>query len=274
MYAHTGAARLPRDHVMQEDEMKQNEHRSQWLPVLVVTAIAVAGSVGSGAAEHETVMTVDIEAGAIPGAVVRDFGTIVEGHDAVLEIRVKNTSASPLQVGAVKPLCSCMSEQSTRRIEPGTTGTISLRLETVGYSGDTTEAALIEWIDRPVALTRAEMKMVVQPIIEVSPRKLIRFRATQGEEATDQVTLRRADGKPLQVSSVETSAGYLAATVEPLEDGGVQVVVTLGADAPNGILKGTVSLHTDVPEVPVLELKVAGLVAKISALDTQSSEVR
>jgi hypothetical protein len=228
----------------------------------------------AGAAADEKTVAVTIDSANIPAAVDGDFGTIIEGQDAVLQITVTNSGTTPLQVGTVKPLCSCMTQSSDREVAPGGSGTITLRLETVGYAGATTEAALIEWIDRQVALTRAEMKMVVQPILEVSPRKLVRFRAVEGEPATDQVTVRRSDGKPLVIQKVETSASYLTAAAKGTEDGGVEVVVTLGPDAPNGILKGSLSLHTDVPEMPILELKVAGLVAARKALnrDTYATE--
>jgi hypothetical protein len=152
-----------------------------------------------------------------------------------------------------------MSEKSDRVVQPGAKGRITLRLETVGYSGATTEAALIQWVDSSVPVTRAEMKMDVQPVLEVTPKRMVRFRSIAGTPMTQKVTIRSADCTPFTVSEVETSSAVVSAVIEG-EGSEYGLSITLSAEAPAGMLKETVVVHTDLPTVPRLEIKVTGVV--------------
>jgi hypothetical protein len=179
----------------------------------------------------------------------------------VLELVISNDGDSELQIGAVRPLCACMTQEADHSVAPGQSGTITLSLETIGYSGPTTEAALIQWVDSLVPVTRAEMTMTVQPVLEVLPHKLVRFRAIEGKAKTEEVEIRRADGKPFKVKEVTTDAEFLTVKVTPGE-ASYRLAVTLGADAPNGLVKGTIFVNTDLPTLPKLEIKVTGLVGR------------
>jgi len=247
-----------------------NPHAMRCLGAMMMLLTLAAGP---ATALDDAVLSETIHAAEIPGALATDFGSIIEGQNVVLEIAVENDTEEALQIGAVKPLCACMTQESERRIEPGATGTITLRLETVGYSGPTTEAALIEWIDSTTGLTRIEMKMDVQPIFEFEPYKLFRYKAIEGEVATDEITVRRADGKPFEIKKIEPSDTYLNAVATQIEENAYRLVATLGADAPNGILKASITLHTDLPGNPTVEIKALGLVAKTKAVPGRATAV-
>ena len=202
---------------------------------------------------------VTVTAGELPGEISGDFGEVLEGEAVTLQLVITNPGSEPLQIGAVRPLCGCMHERSDRSVPPGGEGTVALTLETVGYAGPTTEAALIEWVGADVPVTRAEMHMTVQPVIEVVPARLVRFRTTAGRAATEKLRLRSPRGGGFQVVSVEPSADFVTAALAPADDG-YTLTITVTAEAPAGLLRETVTVRTDLPTVPKLELKVTGLV--------------
>ncbi len=224
--------------------------------VLLLLALAATTAAAAGVSR-----SVALTVGDLPGAVAESFGAVLEGQPVTLELVISNPGAEPLRIGAVRPLCGCMHETSDRVVPAGGKAVVSLTLETVGYEGETTEAALIEWVGATVPVTRAEMRMTVEPVLAIEPQRLIRFRVLQGEAARQVLALRSPRGTPFTVSSAQTSSELLSAVIEP-EDGGYRLVVSLSPDAPVGMLRETVTLHTDLPTVPTIELKVTGVVRR------------
>jgi hypothetical protein len=235
-----------------------NNHRGSTLLLLVL----VAGLPGPIAAAADKSLAASVESSSIPPQLAQDFGQVLQGQPVVLDITVTNKRDTPLTIGSVQPMCSCMTEKSDRSIAPGKTGTISLRLETADYSGPVTEAALIQWVDSAVPVTRVELKLDVKPVLQVLPKKLVRFKAALGKVVTQSVDLKAADGKPFKVTGVETSKPFLKAAAVAAGAGGYRLTITLGADAPAGMLKETVTVRTDIPTLPSLTLNVTGIVVQ------------
>jgi len=231
-------------------------------PVLAtLVLLLVAPQVALPAAAEARVRQATISSQSIPPQVREDFGRVRQGEPVVLEITVTNSQDKVLTIGAVQPLCACMSETSDRGVQPGSRGSISLRLETDEYSGPTTEAALIQWTNAPVAVTRVELTLDVQPVLEILPKRLVRFRGVEGKPSEEVLELKTADGAAFQVTGVETSAPHLSATASALGTGHYRLTVTLAPDAPTGMLRETVTVHTDLPTLPAVKLNVTGLVA-------------
>jgi len=207
------------------------------------------------------VRRVTIVSDSIPAEIKETFGPVRQGEMAVLEITVANRRDEVLSIGAVQPLCACLTERSDRSIQPGSTGTVSLRLDTEEYAGPTTEAALIQWANAAVSVTRVELNLDVQPVLEVLPKRLLRFRAVQGTGSEQVVELRTADSGPFEVTAVETSAPHLSASAQAVSPGSYRLTVALAADAPVGMLRETVTVHTTLPTLPTVTINVTGLVA-------------
>lgn len=223
------------------------------------------------AAAEARVRRVTIVSDRIPAEVKESFGPVRQGEEVVLEIAVANHRDEVLSIGAVQPLCACMSERSDRSIQPGSTGTISLHLDTEEYAGPTTEAALIQWANAGVAVTRVELNLDVQPVLEVLPKRLVRFRAVQGTASEQVVELRTTDSAPFKVSRVEASAPHLSAFAEAVSPGLCRLTIKLSADAPAGMLRETVKVHTDLPTLPAVTVNVTGVVAAATADAPQGS---
>jgi len=230
------------------------------LPVVAGLTLACSLTAGTAAAVEAKRLELELGSSRIPPDLARDFGRVLQGQPALLVIKVRNVGDAELTIGAVRPLCTCMTEESDRAIAPGQVGTITLRLETDAYSGPTTEAALIQWPDNPVGVTRVEMKLDVQPVLEVKPSALVRFRVLQGQTASQQITLTAPDGAPFVVTSAECNSPHLGTDLVPLDGGGYRFDITLKASAPVGMLREIVLLHTDLASLPSLEIKVTGVV--------------
>jgi hypothetical protein len=109
-------------------------------------------------------------------------------------------------------------------------------------------------------------------VLEVLPKRLVRFRGVQGKRSDQAVELRAADGAQFEVTKVETSAPHLSASAQKITPASFRLTVTLAADAPTGMLRETVTVHTTIPTLPTVKLNVTGLVAVPSTSATSASK--
>jgi hypothetical protein len=209
----------------------------------------------------EATFSTAISTDSIPPSVTQQCGTIQEGTEVVLTVEIANPKAEPFHLGTVQSLCACMTaEPSATTIAPGASETITLRLETDGYSGPTQESALVQWVDSPVAVTRVNLELTVEPVLEVTPRRLVRFRTNAGESVTEELHIRKPDGGPFAILDIRPSSDVLAVTSRSDDGDGYVVSITLSDAAPPGMLRETVTLETDLDTLPELVVKVTGVV--------------
>lgn len=234
------------------------------LAVAVGAPPAPAGEDGGGQGPEKR-LTAEITASDLPGLIERDFGTVRAGVLLVLDVAVRNDTATPLEIARVVPKCACMeAEADGRTVAPGATGHITVTLESDEYSGPVRESALVLWQDRAMAVTTVEVVTTVEPLVEVLPRRLVRFSVDSGEGAVAEVELRSADGAAFRITGAECSQPYLRASARG-EGASHLVTVELAEDAPPGMLRDTVTIATDLPGAPTVELKITGVVRKPKA---------
>ena len=231
---------------------------------VLTTAVAVVLFASRPAAANEVNFQQTITSDAVPPSVTQQCGSIQEGTEVVLTVQVENPGEQPFRMGTVQSLCACMTaEPSATTVAPGGQETITLRLETAGYSGETRESALVQWVDSPVAVTRINLELTVVPVLEVSPRRLVRFRTVQGTQAVQEVSIQKPDGGAFELVAIEPSGDHI--DVASQQNGnGYTLRITLLPTAPVGMLREKVIVRTNLESLPELELKITGVVRNSS----------
>jgi len=231
--------------------------------VLLAGALPAFAGGGEGGEAPRKKLTVEVKASQIPERLEQDFGPVMAGDLLVLDIAIRNDTAAPLEIARVVPKCACMEAEFDQEVAPGGTGHITILLESDDYSGAVRESALVLWLDRAVAVTTVDVLTTVKPLVEVLPRRLVRFSVSSGESAAAEVEVRSPDGTPFRVTGVESSKPYLRARAEGEREGvSHRVVIELAGDAPPGMLRESITLATDLPGNPKVELKITGVVRK------------
>ncbi len=238
--------------------MQQHVQLTQRLAM--IAGIVVATILAGPATAEEATFNQTISTDSIPPSVTQQCGTITEGTEVVLTVTITNPSTKPFHLGTVQSLCACMTaEPSATTIAPSGSATITLRLETEGYSGPTQESALVQWVDSSVAVTRINLELTVQPVLEVTPRRLVRFRTDAGTAATEEIRIRTPDGSPFALLAVEPSSDILSVSHTEQADG-YAISITVSDQAPPGMLRESITVRTDLATMPELVVKVTGVV--------------
>jgi hypothetical protein len=146
---------------------------------------------------------------------------------------------------------------------------IRATLKTKGFNGPVSKSILVMTDDPSQPTTTLVIKALVRPYVEVLPRPLVRFNATQNELAVQKVILVSDSVESFNVTSVETNVPYLKASSRVLpgderlrEKPGAQheVRLTLDKTAPIGPVNAEAVIHTDHPKAPEVPVRVFGVV--------------
>src|SRR5205814_380067 len=127
----------------------------------------------------------------------------------------KNAGTAPLQIEGVKPGCGCIIARSDREIAPGGWGTVTASLDSTSFQGLLEKRILLFTNDPEARAFPLQVKVNLQPLIEVVPGPALRFLSHAGQGAEQVVTLRSSRLKQLQITQVESDTPSVRAEAIP-----------------------------------------------------------
>lgn len=213
---------------------------------------------------------------------IKDFGMVAKGERLVAVFEVRNTGQAPLQVTQVRPTCGCTVADFDREIPPGASGKVRAEVDTSSFSGPISKAVLVFSNDPVNPQVNLVVKADVRSFVEVMPRALILFKnLMSGEPATEKVTLVSADNTDFQVVGTDAGGGPYQISYRELPEAeriaerkGSQweVVITVPASAPEGMLNHKVLVKTTHPKAAEVPISVTGAVRPVvQVIPTQVS---
>lgn len=189
-----------------------------------------------------------------------DAGTVKKGAVAKGDFVIRNTGNAELRILDVRPKCACMTATFDKRITPGSEGRISVAVDTKTFQGPISKMAEILSNDPAAPSTSITLIANVRAFVTASPHGFVRLQAEAGTAATQQLTL-SSDVPTFRPSNIKTPKPYLTASLTPGATASEWILtVTCDANAPLGLLGGSITLQTGVPEQPELSLAVSGYV--------------
>jgi len=93
-----------------------------------------------------------------------DWGSAMQGEVVVHDFEIRNPDSSPLIIEDVKPACGCTKGEFTKTIAPGATGKITLRVDTLQFSGRIKKTAKVLTIANKVS---GEMTLAMEGEVDV-----------------------------------------------------------------------------------------------------------
>jgi len=204
---------------------------------------------------------------------IKDFGSVPKGDPISYDFAIRNEGKADLVIDSVKPSCGCTVADFTKVIKPGETGKATLKVETKNFEGPITKSATVTSNDPTTPTTTLVIKAIVKPFVSVLPQSFVRFAGLEGEASTQSVTLVSEEKGPFSVQSVDTTKPYIQAKVTKLsgndkvagkgEGDQYRLDISLGKDAPVGLLAEKVTAHTNLDKAKTVEVTVSGLVRPV-----------
>lgn len=234
--------------------------------VLLCTLAAIPASAQQDAGE----MSAEPQPKAVVDKPIFDAERVDVGDVIVHDFMVRNEGDAPLHVTDVRPTCGCTVADYDKVIAPGETGKVHAELDTTGEQGGISKGITVLTDDPENPHLVLTIKALIKPLIFANPG-FARFIQPQLSDPGTVGQLVYSDSvENLELLSAESPYSFLAASVRPAredelsEEGtGRQWVVEMTLDytkAPIGAIADYVTVKTNHPKQPVLEIPVSGYV--------------
>ncbi len=147
-----------------------------------------------------------------------DFGKTSQVTTVSGIFKIKNTGDGILKIQPPKPSCGCTAaEVKPDTLAPGATGELPFTLNLGLYRGHLEKHITVRSNDPKTPEVSLTIKVDYTPLYELTPMTLSPHLAFGMNETNQFTTITRTDGKPLQITRVETSQPWIKAELVPDE---------------------------------------------------------
>jgi hypothetical protein len=251
--------------------------------VVVVTAVATLCStyLASGPASEEVVLTGRDKPNGPPGSAVVDapllhkFGTMPQQSDGQKEWTITNKGEGEVLLSQGDSTCSCtianLKDGKTATLAPGESTTVTLNWNTKGNNGEYRQhASILIHNDPEHQKYEFAVEGVVRPPVVLFPADTTVNFATVSNDAPHphEIGIASLDHPDMKITEVTSSnPEVIRAAVQPMTaeeckrmqvEKGSKLVLSIKPGAPIGQFNEEVTLTTDHPKKPKIQLLASG----------------
>jgi hypothetical protein len=178
----------------------------------------------------------------------QDGGVVEEGTVVPFRFEVANRGQADLELTQVKSSCGCAVTKWDRVIRPGAQGSIEVKMDTVYFRGPVNKHLTVFSNDPDRPQVELTIGAHLLPLVKISPGPAALL-TVEDHPVTQEFTLERSGGQPMEIVQVIPNAAYVKAGTTPLPGPGRhKLTITAGPEAPLGRSTVTVVVWTDLPK--------------------------
>lgn len=186
-----------------------------------------------------------------------DFGQVYEDKELRHTFLVRNTGDAPLEILEVDPDCACTVADYDRRIPAGGQGKVTLGIKPYSVLHQFLKKTKVRFNDPERPLVVFTLSGVIQPIIEIKPSHIIRFRGTLQDNLQGQVRFISHLPSPWEIMTYQTNIpDKIEVNLKVEEPGRVYVLEVRNKSREVGHYAGRIDLATTSPKRPRLIVRV------------------
>lgn len=223
----------------------------------VLTLIAViAGTVCVASAQPKLI---------IEGGKKFDLGTIYSSQPAKHIVTLRNEGTDTLVVSELSATCGCTGTMlSNDHIAPGGTGSIAISFDPRKFSGKVEKALSFRTNDPNANRNHLSFTANVVKILTVEPDYVMFGRIQKDSTVSQTIVLDNDTDGPIHILSVSVAPEDVTVDMpETTIESGDDVTLTCTfTGTTGGTHKGTISIRTDHPMLPLIEVRYFALVPK------------
>lgn len=184
-----------------------------------------------------------------------DFGKVRSGDPVEHVFEFRNSGTETLEVKSIQLTPPLTVAKMTRRVKPGETASVAVRLEQPRRPGDFEGLIVIHFTkeDAPEAFFRVQGR-VVGPI-DFEPMRAFFVTAFKGESTEQSLEITNYESEPLRILKVEHDDARFATDLATVEAGRrYRLTLRTKESAPAGKSKETIRLLTSNERSPVIQI--------------------
>ena len=205
-----------------------------------------------------------------PAIITHDFGDVPHGTLCVHKFTITNIYETPMQITDVRKSCSCLDYvPMTKVLQPNDTAEFTVTMNAAKFVGHNAQTFYVTFGPKFVSVAAVRVSATSRTDVSVGPGAVTFGTIPQGTRPSQSVQVKYSGrsrdwriteavqgGQPFDVRFSEVSRGG------PLRGGAeYQVEVTLNANAAPGPLAEQITLKTNDPTNPLIQIGVTGTVA-------------
>jgi len=198
---------------------------------------------------------------SVVGEMVFEAGTVAKGSQILHTFTIKNSGVGTLEIARVQPSCGCTLVNFDKKIAPGATGKVTLKVDTSRFNGPIHKTASVNTNDPSLRVFQLKINAVVKPFIQVDPRERQNLPIIyQGQDKKVTFTLTSTDKTPFKIDRVEPTSDKLDYDIKKVSGTQYSFDVTVPKSAQKGPVNGSFKLITTHPKAKTVDIFVSGTV--------------
>lgn len=215
---------------------------------------------------------------APPPAITHDFGDVPHGTLCTHTFTVTNPYDAPMQVVKVRGSCTCLGVQEfTRVLGPFESAPFTVTMNTAKFVGADTKTLYVEFGPKYASTAILKLSANSRTEVQVNPGAVAFGSVARGARVSQAVRVEfKGDKRGWKLTEAVPPAGPLEVEFREVGRGGplrggaeYLVTVSLKPTAPPGPISGQITLKTNDPANPLVQLAVTGQVLAPLVVDPE-----
>ncbi|MCS7065336.1 MAG: DUF1573 domain-containing protein [Fimbriimonadales bacterium] len=182
-----------------------------------------------------------------------DFGDVAQGDNVKFTFKVRNEGDAPLEITA-RPSCGCVTPHYDRVIQPKQEGVLEAELRTAGFRGNQVKTIQVTSNDPDQSNLTLRLTANIKTAIDVRPSEMLAITLKEGEPTVQEVEVVSNTKEPLEIQQITTSAPYVKAEAQRIDEKRQKVTITINPDAPPGRNNFVVTARTNLQGAPQVNI--------------------
>ena len=189
-----------------------------------------------------------------------DFGVVARGSDANFRFKIINKYKPDVHIADVRTTCGCTAASPSKdRLKTREAAYIEVKMDTRKFKGQKNSNLIVVFDEPFYQEVRIPIAAYIRSDVVISPGCINFGSVVKGNTAQQKITINYAGRNDWKIKKVTaTDPNVSAKVVETRRDAGrvgYDLIVDLKPDAPMGVIRHRLTLHTDDsgnPRIPVL----------------------
>jgi hypothetical protein len=216
-----------------------------------------------------------------PGIITHNFGEVPHGTLCVHKFTITNIYDVPMQITDVRKSCSCLDYvPMTKVLQPNETAELTVTMNTAKFVGQNAQTFFVTFGPKFVSTAVIRVSATSRTDVSLTPGAVNFGIVPQGTRTNQTVQVKYSGRtRDWKLTEVVPGSGPFEVKLTEVGRGGpfrggaeYQVDVTLSANAQPGAISEQISLKTNDPTNPLIQIGVTGTV--VAALDLAPNKVR